>query len=295
MGQLGWPKCMGKLGWFNWVVGVMLVGISMPNSLCMPFKVRPGVLSMTLSHICDKLNLPIFLFNVGLLTLINIHSLIFLSKPCPSLPIIWKLCWVVGWPVLLWWFIGEGSLRCSLNLSPKVLDVSPIYSSSQVRSPHWNQYMAPVLLIMGSLSLGETSRFLMVLLPLKWVCILYLPHIFYMLSQRPWVYDITIWPLVVTSLVTGWAPAVPWLLAPSLTSLDDLVRFFLQLVQGLFGVFTISKSFPEMLHFFLEQLWIAANSFGPMGEGTNDTVFSWEMMVAVPLSIGPCGLVSYVQ
>ena len=34
-----------------------------------------------------------------------------------------------------------------------------MYSSSQVRSPHWNQYMAPILLTMGSLSLGETRRF----------------------------------------------------------------------------------------------------------------------------------------
>ena len=33
-----------------------------------------------------KLNLPIFLFKVGLFTLINIDSLIFLAKPCPSLP-----------------------------------------------------------------------------------------------------------------------------------------------------------------------------------------------------------------
>ena len=67
---------------------------------------------------------------------------------------------------------------CSLNLSPKVLEVSLMYSSLQVRSPHWNQYMAPLLLTMGSLSLGETSRVLMVLLPLKWVCLAYLPQIF---------------------------------------------------------------------------------------------------------------------
>ena len=81
----------------------------------------------------------------------------------------------------------EGFLRYYLNLSPKVLDVSPM------------------------------------LLPLKWVCIPYLPHIFLILLQRLWVYDITIWPLVLISLVTGWVPVVPWTLAPSLTSLDDLV------------------------------------------------------------------------
>ena len=38
-----------------------------------------------------KLNLPVFLFNVELLTLMNMDSLIFLAKLCPSLPIIWML------------------------------------------------------------------------------------------------------------------------------------------------------------------------------------------------------------
>ena len=57
------------------------------------FKVRPGVLSKTLSDMWGKLN---FLSIVGLLTLINMDSLIFLAKPCLSLSIIWKFCWVVG-------------------------------------------------------------------------------------------------------------------------------------------------------------------------------------------------------
>ena len=58
--------------------------------------------------------------------------------------------------------------------------------------------MVQLLLTMGSLSLEETSRFLetsgflMMLLPLKWVCIPYLPQVFLMLLQRPWVYGITI-------------------------------------------------------------------------------------------------------
>ena len=147
------------------------VGISMPNCPACLFKVRPGAFSKTLSHMWGKLNLPMFLFNVGSFTLIKIDSLVFLAKPCPSLPIIWKLLWLVGWPVLLlWWCIGEGFFRCSLNLCPKVLELSPMYSSSQVRSPHWSQCMDPLLLTMESLSLGETSSFLMVLLSLKWVC-----------------------------------------------------------------------------------------------------------------------------
>ena len=60
------------------------------------FNLRPGVLSKTLSQMWSKLNLPMFLFNVGLLTLMNMDSLIFLAQLCPSLPIIWKLLWLVG-------------------------------------------------------------------------------------------------------------------------------------------------------------------------------------------------------
>ena len=62
-------------------------------------------------------------------------------------------------------------------------------------------------------------------------------------------------------------------------------KSFLYLVQSPFGVITISTCFPEMLLFFSEKLRIATNSFGPMGESTNDTIFSWEMMVAVPLQV----------
>ena len=170
-----------------------------------------------------KLNLPIFLFKLGLLTLINMDSLIFLARPCPSLTIIWKFFWVLGWPVLLlWWCMGEESFRCSLNHSPKVLEVSPMYSSSQVRLLHWNQYMAPCLLTMGSLLLGGTRRFLMVLLPLKWICI-----------------------------PVGWVPAVPWLLAPLIDLTGTPGKSFLHLVQSPLRVITIGKSFPEMLHYLL--------------------------------------------
>ena len=50
------------------------------------FNLRPGVLIKTLSHIWGKLNLPTLLFRMGLLTLINMDSLIYLDKWCPSLP-----------------------------------------------------------------------------------------------------------------------------------------------------------------------------------------------------------------
>ena len=66
---------------------VRIVGIDMPNCMCMLFfKLRPGVLSRTLSHMWGKLNLPMFLFNMGLLTLMNMDSLIFLAKAMPLPP-----------------------------------------------------------------------------------------------------------------------------------------------------------------------------------------------------------------
>ena len=60
--------------------------LACPNTCACLFKVRPGVLSKTLSHIWGKLNLPIFPFNVGLLTLIKLDSLMFFLNN--ALPII---------------------------------------------------------------------------------------------------------------------------------------------------------------------------------------------------------------
>ena len=120
-------KLHGVLGLVDWAC---------PISCAYLFILSPGVLRRTLFHICSKLNFPTFLFSVVLLTLMYIDSLIVLAIPWFSLPIIWKLSWVVVWPVMLLWLcIGEGSFRCSLNLSPKILEVSPMYSTS----PHWNQ------------------------------------------------------------------------------------------------------------------------------------------------------------
>ena len=52
------------------------------------------------------------------------------------LPIILKFSIVVSWPLLSWSAkIGDGDFICSLNLSLNVLPDSPIYSSSQSKSP----------------------------------------------------------------------------------------------------------------------------------------------------------------
>ena len=103
------------------------------------FSLSSLLLLRTSSHIWGRWYLPMFLFRDGPLTLMHVDSLISLERFCSSLPTTLKLSSVVVWPeVLLWSWMGEGALRCSLNLSPNVLDVSPMYSSSHSNLSHLN-------------------------------------------------------------------------------------------------------------------------------------------------------------
>ena len=49
------------------------------------------------------------------------------------------------------------------------------------------------------------------------------------------------------------------------------VESFLHLVQSPFRIFALGESFPEVFLFLFEQLRITAHSFGPMGEGVDNT------------------------
>ena len=54
------------------LVGVLeLLELACPSACACLFKLRPGVLSKTLFHMWGKLHLPMFLFKLGLLTLMN--------------------------------------------------------------------------------------------------------------------------------------------------------------------------------------------------------------------------------
>ena len=77
-----------------------------------------GIVNSILSHICGRLYFPMFLFRVGLLTLINMASCMVLAKLFSSLPMILKLFIDVIWPLVFWCVnIGEGFFKCSSNLS----------------------------------------------------------------------------------------------------------------------------------------------------------------------------------
>ena len=74
---------------------------------------------------------------------------------------------------------------------------------------HLSLYINPLLLSLGSWSLGFMSVCLIVVLTLKYVSIPYLPHIFLKLSDNPLVYGITTYPTLVLIAVLVFAvPAV---------------------------------------------------------------------------------------
>ena len=138
------------------------------------------VLSRTSSQMWGRWYLSIFLLRDGLLTLMYNTSLIALLRFWSSLPTMLKLSNVILWPVMFWWsYIGEGALRCSLNLSPKVLEDSPMYSSSHSTLSHWYLLVTPLFFWMAPWSFGAIRRFLIVFPPLSTPAL----HIHCMLSS----------------------------------------------------------------------------------------------------------------
>ena len=72
----------------------------------------------------------------------------------------------VLWPVMLSCsYIGDGAFKCSLNLSSKVLEDSPMYSSSHSVLPHLYQYIILLCFFISSLSFGNINKFFNVFSP----------------------------------------------------------------------------------------------------------------------------------
>ena len=132
--------------WYSHLVG-MWADVIWPDGMSHwvnYFSFSSLLLLRTSSHIWGRWYLPMFLFRDGPLTLMYMDSLISLERLCSSLPTTLKLSSVVVWPeVLLWSCMGEGAFRCSLNLSPSVLDVSPMYSSSHSNLSHLKKVWHP--------------------------------------------------------------------------------------------------------------------------------------------------------
>ena len=85
--------------------------------------------------------------------------------PCP---LMLKHFGLTGCPVVdVCKCMGEGALRCSLYISPSFLPDSPMYCSVQLMLGHLYLYMTPLLVSLGSLSLGAISNCLTVFVTLK--------------------------------------------------------------------------------------------------------------------------------
>ena len=140
----GWRYChCGKwnshIGWNVVMEDLITLMADRKATWSIYFNLSSVLFIRTSSHIWGRWYLPIFLFRGGLLTLMKIDSLISLERFCSSLPTLLKFSSEVVWPVmLLWSWIGKGAFRCSVNLSPNVLAVSPIYSSSHYNLSHLN-------------------------------------------------------------------------------------------------------------------------------------------------------------
>ena len=141
--MMGYVGINPKLGLCAWIMNTCWTMTLTLNYVCAlgcweEPSLSAGVLKRTLSHIWLRLYLPMFWFNVGLFTLIKIDSLMVLAFPWSSLPMMLKLASVVLCPVFcMCAWMGEGCFRCSLHLSPRVLAVSPMYSSLQAMWLHW--------------------------------------------------------------------------------------------------------------------------------------------------------------
>ena len=143
-----------------------------------------GVLKRTLFHIWLRLYLPVFLFNVGLFTLMWMASFVVLARPWSSLTVMLKLLLVEVCPVCcMCTWMGEGA-RCIFH--PESL-MCPLITPHCRQYPHTGDYMTPLLLPLVSWSLGFISTCLMVVLPLKYACMPRLLQMFLKLSAMPCV------------------------------------------------------------------------------------------------------------
>ena len=132
--------------------------------------------------------------------------------------------------------MGEGVLRCSLNLSAKFLADSLMYSSSHSTLLHLYLYMTPLFFMMVSLSLGAMRRFLMVSPPFRCTCTPCLLHVLLKFSLRPLWYGTT---------MCGWV----MLSCSGLVGLVPLLLFLLAVSFGFFSL-TLFRAQVEYLHLF---------------------------------------------
>ena len=201
-------------------------------------------------------------------------SLIVLAMPWSSLPIIWKLSWLVVWPVvLLWLCMGEGSLRCSLNLFSKGPGcLSNVFLITH-KFPTLKPIDGPTFVFHGVLILWGIPG-------CSWwsccpwsgsVCHTYCRIWCFCIGPGCMVWQCGLWPCL--QWWVGLVPAVSCLFSLFPPSLLWLVNLLSILSMAHIGVLAVTKCLPEVIHFLLEKLWLVAHCSGPVGKGIDNTIF----------------------
>ena len=160
--------------------------------------------------------------------------------------------------MLLWSYIGEGGFRCSLNLSPEVLEDSPMYSSSQSTLLHMVSIDDSALLLDWIFVFGRHQEVLDGGASFK---------VHFCPKSSANVLD-----ALTKSTVIGNHYVCTGFLCRSLAGVLFLC-FHLYPVESPGGVFTFLECTLQMLFFFLQQLWIGADGLCSVLPGTNHVVF----------------------
>ena len=148
-----------------------------------------------------------------------------------------------------------------------------MYSSSQVWSPHWNQYRAPFFADHGVSVLGGDQQVLDGATTFE-VGLYAIPptDLFNAFAETLYIrYNNMALGFNFIGSGLGACGALVVSLIIDLTG--GPIKPFHHLVQIPFRVFTLGECLPEMIHFFAEKLRIATHCLGPMGEGINYTKF----------------------
>ena len=131
-----WRICCSPM-WVRNMCGMGVPIIGGRVELLCYFSHSERVSCSTSSHRCDRLILVRFLLREESLDSMYMASLIVLVDPYASLSVMLKHSRSI-WSPVVWLCIqmGDGVLRCFLNLSPKVLPDSPMYCSGQSVCEH---------------------------------------------------------------------------------------------------------------------------------------------------------------
>ena len=214
-----------------------------------------------------KLKIPLFLFNVGLLTLINTDSLIFLAKPLPPYYLKVIVTGRMAYVVVMMMYLG-GMLQVLFESFSKGPGGFPyvFIITGKVTT-------LELLLTMGSFFWGGDQHILDDATTFE-VSLHAIPltDLFNALAETLCIrYNNMV--LGFNFIVSGLGTCGALVVSPFIDLTGGPNKPFLHLVQSPFWVFTLGECLPEMIHFFVEKLRIATHCFDPMGEGINYTKF----------------------